>query len=88
MENKNDILAAELREFMRECKEQTSRGILRIDDADRGSLSKSIGQYVLNGFLSHISSNPALKSNIGGKIPHEDAMQVSQLTICKTHRDY
>lgn len=88
MENKNDILAAELRDFMRECKEQTSRGTLRIDDADRESLSKSIGQYVLNGFLSHISSNPALKPNIGGRVPHEDVTRVSQLTICKMHRDY
>ena len=74
MENKNDILAAELREFMRESKEQTSTRGLRMDDADCESLSKRIAQNLLsglvaNGFLSHISSSPALKPRIEGRNP-------------------
>ena len=74
MENKNDILAAELREFIRESKEQSSPGVLKMNDVDCESLSKRIAQNLLsglvaNGFLSHISSSPALKPRFGGRNP-------------------
>ena len=74
MEDKNDILAAELREYMRESREQASTRSSRMDDADCEFLSKRIAQNLLsglvaNGFLSHISSSPALNPGIGGMDP-------------------
>ena len=74
MKNKNDILAAELREFIRESKKQTSTRDLKIDNADCESLSKRIAQNLLsdlvaNGFLSHISNNPAFKPKIESRNP-------------------
>ena len=100
MENKNDILAAEIREFMRESKEEKSARV-RMDDADCEVLSKRIAQnilnhFVTNSFFSHISSSPALKPRIGGRSPacrcyasfSTDRMkEASRLLIADTSRD-
>ncbi|KAL8791964.1 MAG: hypothetical protein Q9195_005453 [Heterodermia aff. obscurata] len=72
MEDKIDRLAADLREFKRESKEQGSTRTSKSEDADRESLSKSIAKnllllsgFVANGLLSHLSSSPALKPRTG-----------------------
>ena len=69
MEDNFNILTAEVRQFMRESEERKSTGVQKMDDADCESLLKRIAQSLLSGFLSHISSNPALKPGIEGRSP-------------------